>query len=119
MDLTQLRHFVESTWQNSILGRLQEYIRIPNKSPAFDPDWEKHGYMRDAVALMEKWARSRLRELAGATLEVVQLPGRTPVIFMEIPGNGADTILLYGHLDKQPEMVGWAEGTGPWTPVQK
>jgi acetylornithine deacetylase/succinyl-diaminopimelate desuccinylase-like protein len=38
---------------------------------------------------------------------------------MEIPGTSEDTILLYGHLDKQPEMVGWAEGTGPWTPVQK
>jgi acetylornithine deacetylase/succinyl-diaminopimelate desuccinylase-like protein len=30
-----------------------------------------------------------------------------------------DTVLLYGHLDKQPEMVGWAEGLGPWTPVMK
>ena len=26
-------------------------------------------------------------------------------------------MLLYGHLDKQPEMTGWREGFGPWTPV--
>ena len=26
-------------------------------------------------------------------------------------------MLLYGHLDKQPEMTGWREGLGPWTPV--
>ena len=24
---------------------------------------------------------------------------------------------LYGHLDKQPEMTGWRDGLGPWTPV--
>jgi acetylornithine deacetylase/succinyl-diaminopimelate desuccinylase-like protein len=119
MDSTRLKKFVDGIWDDAVVPSLTEYIRIPNKSPAFDPDWEKHGYMRDAVTLMEKWARDRLRALSGATLEVVQLPGRTPVIFMEIPGTGADTILLYGHLDKQPEMVGWAEGTGPWTPVQK
>ncbi|HVT25923.1 MAG TPA: M20/M25/M40 family metallo-hydrolase, partial [Rhizomicrobium sp.] len=52
-------------------------------------------------------------------LEVVRLKDRTPLIFIEIPGQTNDTVLLYGHLDKQPEMVGWAEGTGPWIPVTK
>ena len=52
------------------------------------------------------------------TLEVVRLKNeqgqdRTPVIFMEIPGQRPDTVLLYGHLDKQPEMVGWGEGLRP------
>jgi acetylornithine deacetylase/succinyl-diaminopimelate desuccinylase-like protein len=75
--------------------------------------------MSDAVRLMEKWARERLAALPGATLEVVQLEGRTPVILIEVPGSNDDTILLYGHLDKQPEMSGWWEGFGPWTPVLK
>jgi len=64
------------------------------------------------------WAREALPE--GATLEVVRLGERTPVIFMDVPATGGasgDTVLLYGHLDKQPEMSGWREGLGPWQPV--
>jgi acetylornithine deacetylase/succinyl-diaminopimelate desuccinylase-like protein len=75
--------------------------------------------MADAVKLMTGWAREKLAAIEGATLEVIQLPGRTPLIFMEIPGQNTDTVLLYGHLDKQPEMVGWEEGLGPWTPVMR
>jgi acetylornithine deacetylase/succinyl-diaminopimelate desuccinylase-like protein len=117
METQRLSNFVERIWEDAAVPALTEYIRIPNKSPAFDPDWESHGYMRDAVALLEQWARGHLPE--NAALEIVQLPGRTPVMFMDIPGQGSETILLYGHLDKQPEMVGWAEGTGPWTPFRK
>ena len=93
---------------------LTDYIRIPNKSPAFDPQWVEHGHMEDAVQADGGWARGAA-ELAGATLEVVRLPGRTPLIFMEIPGDSDDTVLLYGHLDKQPEMRagrrGWGRGS--------
>lgn len=117
METQRLGGFVEQIWDDAAVPALTEYIRIPNKSPAFDPDWQAHGYMRDAVALLEQWARRHLPE--NAALEIVQLPGRTPLMFIDIPGRGAETILLYGHLDKQPEMVGWAEGTGPWTPVRR
>jgi acetylornithine deacetylase/succinyl-diaminopimelate desuccinylase-like protein len=109
--------FIETMWDEEILPTLVEYIRIPNKSPHFDPDWEKHGHMDRVVALFEAWARTKLESIPGATLEVVRLKGRTPLIFMEIPGTAKGTVLLYGHLDKQPEMKGWAEGTGPWVPV--
>src|SRR4051812_26116995 len=68
---------------------------------------------------MTRWAREKIAELPGATLEVVRLEGRTPVILIEAPGEIDDTVLLYGHLDKQPEMSGWSEGLGPWTPVLK
>jgi acetylornithine deacetylase/succinyl-diaminopimelate desuccinylase-like protein len=117
MDTQRLSNFVEQMWEDAAVPALIEYIRIPNKSPAFDPDWEQHGHMRDAVTLMERWAREHLPE--GGTLEIVQLAGRTPLMFMDIPGEGRETILLYGHLDKQPEMAGWADGMGPWTPVRK
>jgi acetylornithine deacetylase/succinyl-diaminopimelate desuccinylase-like protein len=111
--------FIDRIWDVDIVPTLTDYIRIPNKSPYFDVDWEKHGHMDRAVALFEGWAREKIAALPGATLEVVRLPRRTPLIFMEMPGEARGTVLLYGHLDKQPEMVGWSEGTGPWTPVMQ
>ncbi|WP_428662443.1 M20 family metallopeptidase [Reyranella sp.] len=119
MDTKRLHHFVDSFWDDSILPSITEYIRIPNKSPSFDPQWVEHGYMEEAVALMEGWARQQLGAFPGATLEVFRLPGRTPLLLMDLPGDGDDTVLLYGHLDKQPEMKGWSEGLGPWQPVLK
>ncbi|MEY4514689.1 MAG: hypothetical protein RLZZ450_6811 [Pseudomonadota bacterium] len=110
--------WIDEQVTGSIIPTLVEYIRIPNKSPSFDPDWKKNGHMDRAVALCADWARAHLPE--GGKLEVVQLGNRTPVIFIEIPGTGAragDTALLYGHLDKQPEMTGWRDDLGPWTPV--
>ena len=37
--------------------------------------------------MFEHWARGKLAQFPGATLEVVRLPGRTPLIFIEIPGD--------------------------------
>ena len=116
IDAAKARETIDRCWDDEIVPTLVEYIRIPNKSPAFDPDWAVHGHMDAAAALFERWARARLPALPGATLEVVRLPGRTPVILIDVPGEGSDTVLLYGHLDKQPEMVGWTEGYGPWLP---
>lgn len=118
-DTQRLKKHVDGLWGDAIVPSLTDYIRIPNKSPAYDPQWIEHGYMDDAVKLMEAWARREISGLPGATLEVVRLPKRTPVIFIDVPGQGDDTVLLYGHLDKQPEMKGWWDGFGPWTPVLK
>jgi acetylornithine deacetylase/succinyl-diaminopimelate desuccinylase-like protein len=116
LDIPRTTKLVDQCWSDEIVPTLVEYIKIPNKSPAFDPDWAARGYMDEAVALFEHWARAKLPSLPGAALEVVKLPGRTPIIFIDVPGEGSDTVLLYGHLDKQPEMVGWTEGYGPWIP---
>ena len=113
----EVADFIDRLWDEEVVPTLVEYIRIPNKSPAFDADWAAHGHMDKAVELLEGWARRKLEALKGATLEVIRLEGRTPVILIDIPGQGPDCVLLYGHLDKQPEMVGWSEGLGPWTPV--
>src|SRR6476619_1292543 len=110
--------WVEEQFSTSIVPTLVDYIKIPNKSPGFDPEWRKNGHMAKAVDLLSGWAKKNLPE--GATLEVVQLGERTPLIFIEVPATGGregDTVMLYGHLDKQPEMTGWREGLGPWTPV--
>jgi acetylornithine deacetylase/succinyl-diaminopimelate desuccinylase-like protein len=107
----------ESIWEASILPALERYIAIPNRSPAFDPQWREHGHMERAVALVADWCRAR--PVPGLALDVVRLPNRTPLIFMELPGATRETVLLYGHLDKQPEMSGWSDGLGPWTPVRR
>lgn len=117
MDTAKTADFIANAWDSDIVPRLVEYIRIPNKSPMFDADWVKHGYMDEAVALLAGWAQRQ--PIAGMTVEVVQLEGRTPLIYIEVDGSGDDTVLLYGHLDKQPEMTGWADDLGPWQPVIK
>ena len=113
----QLRAFVQDAWDVRIVPTLEEYVRIPAKSPGFDKEWQAHGHLDRAVELAARWARERPVE--GLQVEVVRLPGRTPVVLMEIPGDADETVLLYGHLDKQPEMTGWSEGLGPWTPVRR
>jgi acetylornithine deacetylase/succinyl-diaminopimelate desuccinylase-like protein len=117
MDTNATSAFVNDLWDRSIIAELTEYIRIPNKSVAFDPKWEAHGHMNRVVERFEAWARRQ--PIKDMTVEVVRLQGRTPVIFIDIPGASNDCILLYGHMDKQPEMAGWREGLGPWTPVRE
>src|SRR5215510_2120298 len=116
MDIAAAKKCIDQRWGDEIVPALIDYIRIPNKSPSFDPDWSVHGFMDEAVALFERWAHDKLSSFPDATLETVRLPGRTPVILIDIPGEGSETVLLYGHLDKQPEMTGWTEGYGPWSP---
>jgi len=113
MDPKRTQSFVGKAWDESIVPALMEYIRIPNKSPAFAPEWQAN--MDKAVHLIESWCKAR--EIPGLKVEVVRIEGRTPVIFMEVPGTTRDTVLLYGHLDKQPEFSGWEEGLSPWEPV--
>jgi acetylornithine deacetylase/succinyl-diaminopimelate desuccinylase-like protein len=110
----ELQRFVDGIWDHSIVPELCNYVRIPNKSPLFDPEWEQHGHMEKAVQLLANWCRRQ--HIAGMTLEIARLPGRTPLIFIDVPGT-SDTVLLYGHLDKQPEFTGWHDGLGPWEPV--
>jgi acetylornithine deacetylase/succinyl-diaminopimelate desuccinylase-like protein len=112
--------YVDQRWDQDLVARLSDYIRIPAKSPAFDPSWAAHGHLdrvaRDALA----WANSQ--PVRGLRAEIVQLEGRTPCLFFDTPStrDGQDderTVLFYGHLDKQPEMSGWRAGLGPWQPV--
>ncbi|HSE04579.1 MAG TPA: M20/M25/M40 family metallo-hydrolase, partial [Methylomirabilota bacterium] len=116
-DFARTRTLVQQAWDGDIVPALTEYIRIPAKSPMYDTEWAKHGHIDRAVTLITDWARKR--RIEGLAIEVVRLEGRTPVIVMEVPGTGGETVLLYGHCDKQPEMVGWAPDGGPWTPVRR
>jgi len=123
VSIDAVENFVRQRWEESILPALHEYIRIPNKSPHFDAQWQEHGHMDTAVELLRSWAAEL--PLQGFSQEIVRLPGRTPLLFCEIAGSdgstSADTpcVVLYGHYDKQPEFDGWEAGLSPWEPVQR
>lgn len=117
MDANKTAMFVNKVWDDEIVPQISDYIRIPNKSPHFDPHWQQHGHMETAVQLLEAWCNTQAIE--GMTVEVVRIDGRTPVLFLDIPGDSEDVVLLYGHYDKQPEFSGWDEDLDPWTPTIK
>jgi acetylornithine deacetylase/succinyl-diaminopimelate desuccinylase-like protein len=106
---------IRAQWDKDIVAQLTEYIRIPAKSPHFDQQWESHGHIERVIGLAHAWVRRQ--PVRGLTVEIVRLPGRTPLLYFDVPGTGDRTVLLYGHLDKQPEMTGWRQGYGPWDPL--
>ncbi|HEX6569950.1 MAG TPA: M20/M25/M40 family metallo-hydrolase [Acidimicrobiales bacterium] len=113
---------VDRAWDDDIVSVLHDYIRIPNVSVAYDAGWAEAGHMAEATELLRQWCQRHADEgLAGATVEVHEIEGRTPVLLVDVPpvggGDPDDTVLLYGHLDKQPPFTGWREGLGPWEPV--
>ncbi len=115
-----LAGFRRRKWDNEIIPALTDYIAIPAKSPAFDADWEKNAFIERVVRDAAQWVEAQ--KVSGLKLEVVRLPGRTPVIFFDAPAtrsDNGDTVLLYGHLDKQPEFSGWRAGLGPGPPSSK
>jgi acetylornithine deacetylase/succinyl-diaminopimelate desuccinylase-like protein len=119
MDIKAARTFIDARWEESIIPALSDYIRIPNKSPIFDADWESKPHMDDAVAMFHDWCLGE--PIEGMHAEVVKLEGRTPLLYIEIaatPGHEEKgTVMMYGHYDKQPEFDGWREGLSPWEPV--
>jgi acetylornithine deacetylase/succinyl-diaminopimelate desuccinylase-like protein len=117
MDTGAVKQLIASEWQDSAQPSLEAYIRIPNRSPLFDPDWQAHGHMERAVELLARWCRSQ--PIAGLAVEVLRIAGRTPTLYVDVPGTAPGSVLLYGHYDKQPEFTGWDEGLEPWTPVQR
>ncbi|MFZ3141411.1 M20 family metallopeptidase [Polaromonas sp.] len=117
LDAAQMLSQVTSQWDDDIVRQLTDYIAIPAKSPGFDPEWAQHGFIDAVVRNAAAWVEAQ--KVEGLKLEVVRLEGRTPVLFFEIPATRAgstQTVLMYGHLDKQPEFTGWRSDLGPWTP---
>jgi acetylornithine deacetylase/succinyl-diaminopimelate desuccinylase-like protein len=109
--------YADEAWDQRIVPALTDYIAVPAKSPMFDADWAQHGLLERVVQDAARWVEGR--KVAGLKLEVLRIEGRTPLIFFDIPATRAgssDTVLLYGHLDKQPEFNGWRSDLGPWTP---
>ena len=119
MNLSDIRSLTDRQWDEDLVPRLVDYVRVPAKSPAFDPSWDAHGHLDAVVRSAEAWCRAQ--GIAGITIEIVAIPGRTPCLFFDAPATGGlggeASVMFYGHLDKQPEMTGWREDLGPWKPV--
>jgi acetylornithine deacetylase/succinyl-diaminopimelate desuccinylase-like protein len=119
MNLADLHRFVAQKWDQDLVPRLIDYVKVPAKSPAFDASWAAHGHLAAVVEDAKTWCRAQA--IDGLTIEVVAIEGRTPCLLFDVPathGLGEDrTVLFYGHLDKQPEMTGWRSDLGPWKPV--
>ena len=118
LDTDQVLADVSQAWDEELIAEISDYIEIPAKSPAFDPDWAKTGYLETVIQRAANWVLAQ--KVAGLTLEIIRLPGRTPVLFFDVASTrplsqGSQTVLMYGHLDKQPEFDGWRAGLGPWT----
>jgi acetylornithine deacetylase/succinyl-diaminopimelate desuccinylase-like protein len=117
LDSAQALSQVSAQWDGDIVRQITDYIAIPAKSPGFDPEWAAHGYIETVMRNAAAWVEAQ--KVQGLTLEVIRLPGRTPVLFFEVAATKAEssqTVLMYGHLDKQPEFNGWRGDLGPWTP---
>ncbi len=115
-DANALEH-VSAQWDNDIVGQLRDYIRVPAKSPGFDAHWAEHGHIETVLRNAAAWVEAQ--KVDGLRLEIVRIEGRTPVLFFELEATRPDatqTVLMYGHLDKQPEFTGWRNDLGPWTP---
>ncbi len=123
MNLSDLNHFVAHQWRTDLVHRLVDYVKVPAKSPAYDASWAEHGYLQSVIQAARDWSAAQAKDdvLVGMKLEIIAIPGLTPCIFFDIPATQGlandETILFYGHLDKQPEMTGWREDLGPWKPV--
>ena len=129
LEAVDLQSRVDAAWSERIVPELLSYIAVPAKSPAFDADWAARGLLDRVIQSAADWIRAQ--RVPGLTLEVIRLNDaqgqpRTPVLFFELPASaGKDgtptpasgqTVLMYGHLDKQPEFTGWRSDLGPWTP---
>src|SRR6266536_6441072 len=115
MNSTTLLSAISTQWDAEIVPQLTNYVRVPAKSPHFDPHWEANGHIERVIRLAEAWVKKQ--PVRGMSCEIVRLPGRTPLLYFDVQGTGNRTVLLYGHIDKQPEMTGWREGYGPWEPL--
>lgn len=122
-DSTKISSFVNNIVDKSIIPAISTYIEIPNASPAFDKDWKTNGLLKKAADHLANWAKETGRDIKGMELELIEVPDKTPLIFITIPASNPEnqqTVLLYGHMDKQPPLTeAWAKDLHPYKPVIK
>ncbi|BCJ49885.1 peptidase M20 [Actinoplanes sp. NBRC 14428] len=117
---SRFRKAIDGWWRDEVVRELSGLIAIPAVSPAYEPDWAAKGTLHHAVRHVREWILGS-GLLPGAHTEVIEFEGRTPLLLVDVPATSAaaegGTVVLYGHLDKQPPLGDWSEGLGPWQPV--
>lgn len=118
-DWEAIRTTIDGEWDSSIVQTLSDYIAIPNQSPHYDSEWATNGLIEKAMTVLVDWLKKQ--PVKGMTFELFEEPGRTPFLLIEIEGSTAtaNTLFMYGHMDKQPPLLPWAEGLDPYTPVYR
>ena len=111
--------FTLEDFERDALPTLMEFATIPSLSPDFDAEWAEHGYLESAAQLLADWASERT--LAGVDVTIHRLEGRTPtlVVTVDSTAGAGGTVVLYGHLDKQPPLGDWSSGLDPFVPVRR
>jgi acetylornithine deacetylase/succinyl-diaminopimelate desuccinylase-like protein len=107
MNYDKTIEIVHRDFENSIIPALEDYIRIDNLSPEFDPEWKTNGKLEKAAQHVIDWALKQ--NIKGLKAQMLKEENRTPMIYITIPATSEDikqTILLYAHFDKQPHMSG-------------
>ncbi|XP_010701567.1 peptidase m20/m25/m40 family-like protein [Leishmania panamensis] len=118
-DWAQVRKTVESEWEETIVPAISAYIEVPNQSPQFDPEWATNGLQEKAFDILIDWVKAQ--NVPGLTYDYITAEGRTPFLLIEIAGTEPtkNTVLMYGHMDKQPPLRPWAEGLDPHKAVMR
>ena len=118
METKSLKKYVEKQFTTNVLPNLMNFIRIPNLSPFFDPNWDTNGLLLKAANLIVSYANSL--NIKNAEINLLQDSPYTPLIFIDVPAsrpNDQRTVLFYAHYDKQPHGKGWDEDKSPVDPV--
>lgn len=106
---------ISEDFDRQALPSLKEFVRIDNLSPAFDPGAHRKEKTFSAVSHVKEWIGRHTPD--GTSIQVLTKVEESPLLLVDVPGTGAGTVMIYGHLDKQPPMTGWRNGLHPYKPV--
>ena len=115
MNVERLVRYIDTAWDQSIVPALSEYIRIPNKSVHFDPQWEQHGHMQRAAELMKAWCGKCVAEVEIVIRDGACLWHHLYEVRVGQRRDAQTTACSCGHMDKQ-RVQHWAKGLDPWSP---
>lgn len=111
-----IRAFLEEEFEPNLVEPLKDFVRIPNQSRSFDPEWNTNGLLEKACQHVIDWSKGQ--GLKDFSVDLYKEDGKTPAVIGVAEMKDAPTILFYGHIDKQPPLTEkWREGLHPYQPV--
>jgi len=82
-----------------------------------DDKYDCNGLVQQAMQVVD--TNIQALGIKGLTRTVIHPAGMNPlIVYVVEPSEGASkTVMMYGHLDKQPYGPGWEEGVSPTDPI--